>query len=415
MRASDFWRVAASLPFIEGAEVEREPLVEEGRIDHLGRWDGENTRVRRALVDQLPDANQLEDPGPEVYWRGQEKLRAQFATRSGDVRTFLSYARKDNEFADWLCSGLKAENIAAYRDTTDTLPGEEWWRRLQDLIGAADSVVFVVSPHSVGSKVCEDEVAYAQSQHKRIFPVILGAVDWTKVPGALARAHAVSFVESRERAASLRMLVESLKTDADWIREHTRLVERAHHWVAMGRAEPELLLGRTLAEAERWLAMRPNTEASLPELVVEYINASRGAERARRDAQMTSVNREASLNWALGALAQERLAQLMMAIGEREVGLNTYRASLRDAVEHLRRMEQDPHGRDAEKAQHAMSVVIFEWVLASHGDAPLARLGRIVTLLRDLRRAGKLNAEQVKLIARAEGKSAELRRHGVTE
>ena len=199
----------------------------------------------------------------------------------GKTRVFVSYSRKDADFAIWLQRGLAERGIVVFRDIEDTLPGEEWWRRLQELIGRADTVVFVLSPNSVDFAVCRDEVAYAQTLNKRVFPAVIADIKWASVPDGLAKIHSVFFNEIAGREAALDQLVEALETDIEWIREHTRLGELAHHWDAHGRPAADLLRRRALDEAERWLTQRPNSARSPTNLHQEYIQASRAAARRR--------------------------------------------------------------------------------------------------------------------------------------
>src|SRR5215510_8997725 len=124
------------------------------------------------------------------------------------AKAFLSYSRADVEFAIGLCEELEARGIEVLRDVEDTLPGEEWWRRLQSLIAGADAIVFVLSWHSVESKVCRDEVAYGEELKKRIFPAVIKDVDWASVPPGLAARHSVFFKHEAQRAAGVEQFIK---------------------------------------------------------------------------------------------------------------------------------------------------------------------------------------------------------------
>jgi hypothetical protein len=135
------------------------------------------------------------------------------------LRVFVSYSRADAEKARWLRTQLENGGVTVFRDIDDTVAGEEWWRRLTHLITLADAVVFLLSPHSLASKVCADEVAFAQSLNKRLFPASIEAVDWSAVP-ELGKYHAVKKILPRlgepvryaaPLDASLPVLIESVK------------------------------------------------------------------------------------------------------------------------------------------------------------------------------------------------------------
>jgi WD40 repeat protein len=200
--------------------------------------------------------------------------------QDGKARVFISYSRGDADFAAWLHSGLEAHGVEVFQDTRDIVASEEWWPRLQQLIGRADTVVFVLSAGSAKSRECRREADVAIELHKRVFPVVIEAVEWSAVPEGLSKHHSIFFKETGDRVA-LGQLVTALATDIGWIREHTRLGELAEHWRAQGRPTGDLLRGRALDEAERWLIGQPNAAQPPTGLHLDYIQASRAAARER--------------------------------------------------------------------------------------------------------------------------------------
>jgi hypothetical protein len=242
------------------------------------------------------------------------------------AKVFISYSRQDEVFAQWLREVLKARGIEVFRDVDDTLPSEKWWERLQSLIVAADSIVFVLSPRSATSKVCQEEVAYADSLKKRIFPAVIEDVDWTRVPPGLASRHSIFFIDEPQRTASVDQLYAALLTDIEWIREHTRLLERAIIWQQKASGRYELLSGRALEEAERWLARKPASADVPTALHLEYVKASRDAATHRRNVLTASLATGLLLALALAGLAywqrevaieQELIAQEQRAIASK--------------------------------------------------------------------------------------------------
>src|SRR5262245_39550686 len=209
--------------------------------------------------------------------------------KSAKAKIFISYSRTDEPFAMFLRRELEARGIEVLRDLDDTLPGEEWWQRLQSLMGAADAIVFVLSRRSVESKVCREEVAYGEEIKKRIFPAVIEDVDWASVPPGLAARHSVFFKSKAQPAVPVDQLVEALLTDIDWIREHTRLFERAATWQRQGRGRHELLSGHALQAAEQWLQAQPAAAEAPTALHLQYIKAGRDAATRRRNQSMVGL------------------------------------------------------------------------------------------------------------------------------
>jgi hypothetical protein len=60
-------------------------------------------------------------------------------------------SRKDRAFADRLDAALKARGFEPLIDRSEIYAFEDWWKRIEVLIGRADTVVFVLSPDAVTS------------------------------------------------------------------------------------------------------------------------------------------------------------------------------------------------------------------------------------------------------------------------
>src|SRR5688500_12058224 len=90
---------------------------------------------------------------------------------------FISYSRKDLLFARRLFEALSASGRDTWADWEDIPYSADWWREIQTGIDAAETFIFVISPDALASRVCQQEVAYAQSSHKRIVPILHRPVD----------------------------------------------------------------------------------------------------------------------------------------------------------------------------------------------------------------------------------------------
>ena len=62
------------------------------------------------------------------------------------AKIFISYSRKDSAFADRLEAALKARGFEPLIDRTEIYAFEDWWQRIEALIGRADTIAFVLSP-----------------------------------------------------------------------------------------------------------------------------------------------------------------------------------------------------------------------------------------------------------------------------
>lgn len=191
------------------------------------------------------------------------------------ARVFLSYSRRDRESAQRIADVLRQRDFGVFRDTDDILPTEEWRGRLEELIAEADTVVFLLSPHSVASEVCAWEVEYATALNKRIAPIVIEEAPTERIPPLLARLNFIFCTSSDPFENAISTLVAALNTDIDWIREHTRIGGLAKRWEREGRPTRFLPRGQDIADAEAWRDGRPKDAPAITPLQADYIREGR--------------------------------------------------------------------------------------------------------------------------------------------
>jgi hypothetical protein len=181
------------------------------------------------------------------------------------LKVFISYARKDaSAFAEDLLAGLEAAGFEAFLDRHDIAAGEDWEARLDGLIAQADTVLFVVTPSAVRSERCAWEVARAEALNKRVLPIVAIEVDSTEIPPSLSRRNFIYFSRQTSFGKALYELATALRTDVEWLREHTRLAELARRWRDRSETSQLLLRGAELEAARAWLQNAPADESVSP-------------------------------------------------------------------------------------------------------------------------------------------------------
>jgi TIR domain len=272
------------------------------------------------MADVAHEASGPASPKPGAI-APQQASRSDSPDR-GKLRVFISYSRDDLKFADQLDAALNACGFECSIDRQGISGGEDWKRRLGDLIRDADTVVFVLSPSSARSEVCAWEVEKAARLHKRIFPVNCRPLEGASPPQRLRDLNYVFFYEDPKVSDSgfgtgLASLIAALNSDFDWLREHTRYLQRATEWERGGRPANRLLSGDDIAEAKAWAARRPKSAPEPTALHLDFIRASEEEADARSNAQRKQLEemaaaqaeRETALNKAGEALKQAADAQ----------------------------------------------------------------------------------------------------------
>jgi len=190
---------------------------------------------------------------------------------------FISYSRKDKNFVQKLHEGLTQSQKDSWVDWEDIPLTADWWAEIQAGIEESDTFVFVISPDSVDSKVCHQEIDHAVQHNKRLIPIVYRYSDG--VPDALSHLNWIFFRETDDFDAAFEKLLEAMETDLDWVKKHTRLTRRAVEWDREGRNESYLLRGDDLADAEEHLS-QANRKPALTQLQQEYIVSSQQKQAA---------------------------------------------------------------------------------------------------------------------------------------
>jgi tetratricopeptide (TPR) repeat protein len=220
------------------------------------------------------------------------------------AKVFISYSRKDIAFADRLDAVLKARGFEPLIDRTDIYAFEEWWKRIEDLITRADTVVFVLSPDAIRpASVSLKEVAFAASLNKRFAPIVFRPVQDKDVPEALAKLNFIFFDDPARLDESVDQLAEALRTDIVWIRQHTDFGELARRWTQAKGASGLLLRSPVLEQAERWIASRPAGAPAPTDETQAFIRQSRHGATRRRNVLTGSLAAGLVLALALAGLA----------------------------------------------------------------------------------------------------------------
>ncbi|KAM3093822.1 tetratricopeptide repeat protein [Phormidesmis sp. 146-12] len=194
-----------------------------------------------------------------------------------DHDVFISYSRRDSEFARGLLEALKGENRDTWVDWLSIQAAEDFWQAIVTGIEAANSFIFVISPDSIASQYCNQEIDHAVLHKKRLIPVVCRSVSPETVHASLRPLDWIFFRDGEFEPAFAR-LVKAIDTDPLHTRSHTRLLVKAIEWNKRGRDDSFLLRKSDLTEAETWLAASADKEPVPTDLQRDYISTSRQVE-----------------------------------------------------------------------------------------------------------------------------------------
>lgn len=232
---------------------------------------------------------------------------------------FISYSRRDKPFVQRLVKAFNDLGRDVWIDWEDIPPVADWRNEIHSGIDNADDFVFVISPDSVESEVCGDELARAIQLNKRLVPLLYREVNnYKAIHDSLSAHNWIFFNDEAQFEDKFQQLLTALDTDLEYTRTHTRLLTRALDWDKKGQNISFVLRGQDLQDAERWYVQAADKSPRPTELQSAYIYASRqAAERRRRfTVGMLVVGLGVSIALSVFAVMQSIRAQNASAAAE---------------------------------------------------------------------------------------------------
>lgn len=191
---------------------------------------------------------------------------------------FISYSRKDSVIAKKLMSEFQSIDLDVWVDWEDIPPAVGWLDQILQGIEQADAFIFLISPDSVKSEVCNVELEHAHKNAKRIIPIVVREVSPKDTVAIIRDLNWIFIRTPEEFQTGLEKVKVAINLDVEWLKEHRRLQVRALDWDR--QKNPSLLLrGSDLRNAAHMVSTHETSDPKPSELQKLYITFSRRAER----------------------------------------------------------------------------------------------------------------------------------------
>jgi len=169
------------------------------------------------------------------------------------TQVFFDYSYQEADFVSQLTQTLMRKGIVVWTnksiDPKNVMPSEQDY--LLEMLECADNVVYVLSPHTLQSQYCEQQLAHAVELNKRI--IVLKRGDTLSVPLSLQVLPQIDFREAADYQNSVTQFVEALEKDAYYHEQHKRLLVKTLKWARLKHNRNLLLRGYNLEHFEAWL------------------------------------------------------------------------------------------------------------------------------------------------------------------
>jgi formylglycine-generating enzyme required for sulfatase activity len=167
------------------------------------------------------------------------------------TEVFISYSRKDSDFARHLNTKLQEAEKTTYFDQESISTGVDFGKEIFKGIEGADNFLFVLSPDAVEAEYCEREVNHALEHSKRFITVLHRETEPTTMPEPLRVINWIDF-KNHPFDKSFPELIQAIELDRVHAHQHTVLQQRASDWAENNRSDDFLLNITACANAESW-------------------------------------------------------------------------------------------------------------------------------------------------------------------
>ncbi|MEM7773227.1 MAG: toll/interleukin-1 receptor domain-containing protein, partial [Cyanobacteria bacterium P01_A01_bin.37] len=199
---------------------------------------------------------------------------------------FISYSRSDSDIARRLNEQLQRAGKRTWFDQESIASGANFQQEIYRGIENSDNFLFIISPRSIASPYCADEVEYAAKHNKRIVTLLHRQIDANDLHSTLKEIQWIDFENNRsDFSAGFNELIGTLDNDPQHLHTHTRLLVKALEWDTQGRSDCFLLHGEEIDHAEHWLNQSETKEPLPTGLQRDFVNSSRAAAQAQQRAQ----------------------------------------------------------------------------------------------------------------------------------
>jgi len=195
------------------------------------------------------------------------------------TQVFLCHAELDTVVTEKIRRTLMREGFTVWTNRTDIKTGTEFQETINRGIEAADNLVYLISPNSLRSQYCQQEIAYATRLNKHIIPLLISATDLDDIPPEQRSLQFIDFTEhddeNKYRTAADKLL-NVLKEDTHYYEWHKLLLVKALKWERLDQPKTMLLSGSEFAIAQNWLQQseQHQKQTSATSLHKAYIAAS---------------------------------------------------------------------------------------------------------------------------------------------
>ncbi|MGB1255557.1 MAG: toll/interleukin-1 receptor domain-containing protein [Thiolinea sp.] len=220
---------------------------------------------------------------------------------------FLSHADEDSKLLTPLIRKLREAGLSINTRQNAPPGSKEPERQAEKQIVSADQILFALSPNSVVTERCYQDIALANRLQKRIVPIVITELEGAPVTDTISRLRYIYLTPPADPALAINSLLKALTTNVEPLHKHTQLTEKAYLWDQNGRNHKHLLRNQELEQAEQWLATPPAHTPPPAILQQQFILSSRKQETQRSQRHVKVLSGLLAVSLLSGGIAWAQL------------------------------------------------------------------------------------------------------------
>ncbi|MEA5466221.1 toll/interleukin-1 receptor domain-containing protein [Leptothoe sp. PORK10 BA2] len=234
------------------------------------------------------------------------------------IDVFISYSSADADIARTLNMALQSQGKTTWFDQESIAAGTaNFQREIYQGIEISDNFLFILSPRSVTSPYCKQEVDHGARFNKRFVTILHQPVNTADLHPELAKVQWLDFSQQRGNFTThFNHLIRILDTDRDHVQSHTKWLQRTLEWQEKEQSRDLLLRGAESAIATQWL--QDSQKHRKTPMVTE---GQRAFITASQDALAAEARREKRRTVVLQSLLASVSVLFLMAMGAGAVAL----------------------------------------------------------------------------------------------
>ncbi len=194
------------------------------------------------------------------------------------TKVFICHSDKDQEIRDKIFISLARQGLTVWNSGKDMRTGTEFQQEIKEGIEGSDNFIYISSLNSLESKYCQQELAYALSNNKKIVCILTDSKSSRYILKELRSVKLIDFTDyqiTEEYSRSFDKLLNFIEHDKGYYYQHKLLLVKALKWKRQNYNKSILLRGYALQNAQIWLQMAQQRSKDKPlPLQLEFIQAS---------------------------------------------------------------------------------------------------------------------------------------------